>query len=60
MGALLSADGAVIRAGARRLTGLPASSLPAASLPAEEIGADGYSEDAANCVVVVKNLLGIE
>ena len=27
---------------------------------AEEIGADGYSEDAANCVVVVKNLLGIE
>ncbi len=40
MGALLSADGAVIRAGARRLTGLPASSLPAASLPAEEIGAD--------------------
>ena len=27
---------------------------------AEEIGADGYSEDAANCVVVVKKLLGIE
>ena len=27
---------------------------------AEELGADGYSEDAANCVVVVKNLLGIE
>ena len=27
---------------------------------AEEIGADGYSEDAANCVLVVKQLLGIE
>ena len=27
---------------------------------AEEIGADGYSEDAANCVVVVKKLLGLE
>lgn len=39
-GALLGADGAVIRAGARRLTGLPASSLPSASLPADEIGAD--------------------
>ena len=27
---------------------------------AEEIGADGYSEDAADCVVLVKKLLGIE
>ena len=27
---------------------------------AEEIGADGYSEDAANCVLVVKKLLGID
>lgn len=39
-GALLAADGAVIRAGARRLAGLPSSHLPAASLPAEEIGPD--------------------
>ena len=27
---------------------------------ADEIGADGYSEDAADCVLVVKRLLGIE
>ena len=27
---------------------------------AEEIGADGYSEDAADCVALVKKLLGIE
>ena len=27
---------------------------------AEEIGADGYSGDAADCVVLVKKLLGIE
>ena len=27
---------------------------------ADEIGADGYSEDAADCVGLVKKLLGIE